>query len=102
METRLVLDWGNHGFSGTVVDEARRPVAGAQVTLIWSDKKDGLQCSSMRRSTSDATGRFSFSALAPAVHRLMVSVRGYSPAHMDYDVGKGNPEPVLELRPKAD
>ena len=98
----LVLDWGEHRVSGTVLDEDRRPAASATVRLSWSHTKGGLNSSSSRQTKTDAAGRFFFSALAPGAHRITASdAEGSKTSPVTYEVGSNAPEPVLELRARG-
>lgn len=94
----LVLDWGEHSFSGSVVDEGGAPVPGARVQLSWDAKAAGLRSSSIRHTVTDAAGRFTFSELAPVEHAISVSVSGYAPGEAIHRVGEDGSEPTIKLK----
>jgi hypothetical protein len=60
-EVLLVLDWGDHVLSGTVVDDRGRPVAGAQLDLSWLHTRAAVRSGSIRRTRTDERGSFAFS-----------------------------------------
>jgi protocatechuate 3,4-dioxygenase beta subunit len=82
----LVLDWGQHEIRGLVVDRMGNPVSGSEITLTWSHDSDGLQSSSVRRTTSDAQGNFVFKALGPGPHRLQIESPGRPVMALNHDV----------------
>jgi protocatechuate 3,4-dioxygenase beta subunit len=84
----LVLDWGQHEIRGLVVDQRGSPVSGSEITLTWSHDSDGLQSSSVRRTTSDAQGNFVFKALGPGPHRLQIESPGRPVMALNHDVRK--------------
>lgn len=101
-DAAIVLDRGSHLLRGTVVDEARAPLAGANVTLSWTHRDGSIQSTSYRSTVTDAAGSFAFSELAAGEHRITVSSPAHMPLQAIQDVGGGGPEPVLEMkaRPK--
>lgn len=73
----LVLDWGREELAGVVVGAGGDPVAGAQVTLLWSDAAQEVTSQSKRRTVTDAGGYFIFTELGPGWHTVTVSASGY-------------------------
>ena len=59
-DVELVLDWGLHTLVGSVLDEDRRPIAGAQVSLSWSQRDGNTTSRSLRRGLTDDQGRTEF------------------------------------------
>jgi len=74
-EVRLVLDWGDQAIEGHVVDSRGNPLPGAQVSLSWFDRRDGITSSSGRSTVTDAGGLFRFTELGPGPHQLTVAPR---------------------------
>lgn len=70
---------GKGGIVGVVVDEAIRPLAGANVTL-------GQTKATVR---SDAQGRFAFADLAPGFYTLSVAAKGFFTVQATADVKAG-------------
>jgi len=70
---------GRGAISGVVVDEAIRPIAGANVTL-------GGQLATVR---TDANGRFAFDDVAPGFMTLQAKATGYFAIHAPADVKAG-------------
>jgi protocatechuate 3,4-dioxygenase beta subunit len=97
---RLTLDVGDYLLEGRVTDDHANPIAGAQLSLIWSHDSDGIASHSARNSTTDSDGYFRFSQLGPGVHTLNVSAAGYERLRIEQDVGAGR-ELRIELKALA-
>jgi protocatechuate 3,4-dioxygenase beta subunit len=87
-EVVLVVDWGEHGLSGEVLDERGSPLAGARVQLSWSHASGGIQSTSLRSAVTDDSGFFRFAQLGPGPHTLNVSATGYHGVQDRYEVGE--------------
>ena len=96
-DVELVLDWGLHTLVGSVLDEDGRPIAGAQVSLSWSQRDGNTTSRSLRRGLTDDQGRFQFSQLGAGVHRLDANASGYAPLQISYDVGREGSETELRM-----
>ncbi|MBO2457838.1 MFS transporter [Actinomadura violacea] len=83
----LVLG-GIGGLSGTVVDEADRPVAGA--VAVATDQRGEVVAS----GATGADGAFALADLAPGGYTLTVSAPGHRPAARPVRVDGGEPTPV--------
>ena len=90
---RLRLDIGDRRAAGFVVDQAGRPIGGAQVHLFWSSVEGGIRSRSKRETVSDANGYFLFTGLGASGHTLTVTAPDYrsgrlelDPTHDDQDV----------------
>lgn len=81
-DLRIVLRLGRPAF-GTVVDEAGRPVIGAEVSLLPAEK-GAPELASHReivaQTASDPTGRFELETLPASQVDLQVRARGFVPA----------------------
>ena len=71
---------------GVVVDDAIRPIAGAQVVLRGAAEREAV---------STDIGTFGFDALAPGTYFLTVSKLGYFDAQQSADVVAGVAEPAI-------
>lgn len=60
---------------GQVTDPQNTPVANAHITLT----PDGPTTAKIRETTSDSSGRFAFSDIAPGVYRLTAEVSSFAP-----------------------
>ena len=100
-DVELVLDWGSHSLGGSVLEEGGRPIAGAQVSLSWSQRNGNTSSRSLRRGLTDDQGRFQFSQLGAGVHRLDVNAPGYAPRQISYDVGVEGSETELRMKVAA-
>jgi hypothetical protein len=74
--------------TGTVLDEDRKPVAGAEITL----ESPALQ--GQRKSASDANGRYLASLLPPGVYTMTVNAPGKTPLQYTFRVGIGQTVPI--------
>jgi len=95
---RLVLDTGSHKLDGFVLDADRRPVPGAQVSLLWSSRESGVLSRSHRQTTTDAGGYFLFTRLGSGRHTLAASAEGYRSARLDPQVGADSSEVRVYLQ----
>ncbi len=75
--------------TGTVVDEAQKPLAGAEI-VIESPALQGGQ----RKTTSDAEGKFLAALLPPGVYMLTVSASGKAPQQYSVRLGVGQTIPI--------
>jgi hypothetical protein len=91
-----MLDVGDYLLEGRVLDQHANPIAGAQLSLVWSHESNGITSHSARNSTTDTAGYFRFSQLGPGVHMLSVGAAGYEPRRIEQDVG-GNGKIQVEL-----
>lgn len=91
IEIDLVLDVGNEQLGGWVIDEQGNPVAGADITLSWLLRDNGLLHESLRKTTTNADGSFQFTQLGPRTHSLIVRAPGFEVAQVaaDPDLGSG-------------
>jgi tetratricopeptide (TPR) repeat protein len=98
----LVFMWLSHGypqsargkgrFSGIVVDEERKPVANASVTLIW--KKDP---SVIRKTDSNTKGRFRYIDLGSGTWELWVKKKGYVNTYMPLQILQLTRLPLIKI-----
>lgn len=76
---QFVLDIGNHGLAGQVVDEGGAPAAGAHVRLDRCfTAGNGIRCVSTRTLVTDQNGRFGFERLGPGPGHLTVMASGFA------------------------
>jgi len=73
-------------------------VAGAEVTLFWSDEEQGVTSRSRRQTVADGGGYFIFTELGPGPHTIVVSARGYQSVRREAVPGEGI---VIELQETA-
>jgi hypothetical protein len=73
---------------GVVVDDAIRPIKGADVTL------EGAS-GGAKKETTDEQGRFAFDALEPGTYFLKVSSLQFSPAQTSVEVVAGDEDPPV-------
>jgi protocatechuate 3,4-dioxygenase beta subunit len=83
----LVVDWGEHGIEGRVIDASGGPVSGAQVSLSWSHQGGAIRSISSRGTVADEEGFFRFAQLGPGDHQLTVTAPGYHGARKRHKVG---------------
>jgi hypothetical protein len=95
----LVLDSGDQGMTGKVLDDRGDPVAGAEVSLSWSHASGGLQSTSQRTTRTDPSGLFRFTQLGPGEHLLEVRAAGYRNVQEYRDAGRYAAEVELRLEP---
>jgi protocatechuate 3,4-dioxygenase beta subunit len=88
VDAELVIDWGDTEFTGQALDGSNRPVAGASVQLSGRFVGRGIQSSSLRRTTTDADGRFRFSELGGGMHTLTIKMNGFETATQAIDTSK--------------
>jgi protocatechuate 3,4-dioxygenase beta subunit len=81
----LILDRGGYEVRGRVVDGHGNPVAAPRVTLQWSHQGNGLQSRSLRRSSADANGFFTFTNVGPGAHSLSVSAPGFDSSQLEVE-----------------
>ena len=74
--------------TGTVLDEDRQPVVGAEI-LFESPALQGE-----RKSISDANGRYLSSLLPPGVYTMTVNAPGKTPVQYTFRVGLGQTVPI--------
>ena len=74
------------------------PVAGADVTLFWTDEDQGVISRSRRQTVTDGGGHFIFTELGPGLHTIIVNARGYLSARREAAPGDGI---VIELQETA-
>ena len=95
----LVLDWGYEELLGQLVNSDNgEPVTGAEVTLYWANKEQGVTSRSQRQTVSDGGGYFIFTELGPGPHTISVTARGFRPARREAAPGDGI---VIELQETA-
>jgi protocatechuate 3,4-dioxygenase beta subunit len=95
----LVLDWGYEELLGQLVNSDNgEPVTGAEVTLYWANKEQGVTSRSQRQTVSDGGGYFIFTELGPGPHTISVTARGFHPARREAAPGDGI---VIELKETA-
>jgi len=95
----IVLDWGREEMAGQLVNSDNgEPVAGAEVTLFWSDEEQGVTSRSRRQTVADGGGYFIFTELGPGPHTIVVSARGYQSVRREAVPGEGI---VIELQETA-
>jgi len=93
----LVLDWGDHEISGTVVDSHGNPVPASRIVLQWSYQVDGITTSSMRRTAADTWGHFAFSNLGPGPHSLRINEPGFPAVDIDHDLSRQGYDVTVRL-----
>jgi hypothetical protein len=98
-EVVLRADWGDEALRGRVVDEAGRPLAGAEVELSWSHVSEGSAGRSNRSAVTDASGSFEFRRLGDGIHRLDVRAPGHQEVQLDYEVTPQSPGVEVQLEP---
>ncbi len=72
----LTLQLADQRLTGRVVDEANKPVQGAQLALSTSDGR--FLVADNRRQTSDSDGKFAFEGLARRDVRIFVEMEGFA------------------------
>ncbi len=82
VEVDLLLDLGNQQVSGRVTDELGQPIPGANLTLSWVLRENGLLHESLRKVTTSADGSFIFTQLGGVTRDLIVSAPGYETVTM--------------------
>ena len=85
IEIDLELDLGNKQIAGRVIDEQGTPVAGADITLSWVLREDGLLHESLRKTTANVDGSFLFTRLGTGTHKLIVRAPDFEPAEAAAD-----------------
>jgi hypothetical protein len=85
IEIDLELDVGSKLLGGWVIDEQGNPVAGADITLSWVLRGDGLVHESLRKTTANADGSFQFTQLGTGTHSLIVRAPGFEVAEVAAD-----------------
>lgn len=83
----LVLDWGKEELTGEVLGERGEAIAGAEVSLSWSDANGKVVSTSRRTTRTNPDGSFRFQQLGPGEHRLKVQAEGYRRIEERQDVG---------------
>jgi hypothetical protein len=91
IELDLKLDVGNQQIGGRVIDEGGNPVSGADITLSWVLREDGLLYESLRKTTANEYGAFQFTQLGTGTHSLIVGAPGFEGAKTEADPGSGAP-----------
>jgi len=87
-DVRLVLDSGDHGLEGRVLDDRGDPVGGAEVSLSWSHDRGRTHSTSKRGTRTNGKGVFRFTQLGPGEHLLEVRASGYAPEAVRREVGR--------------
>jgi protocatechuate 3,4-dioxygenase beta subunit len=94
----VVVDWGHHELSGTIVDRTGRAVSGSQVLLKWShESAGGVQSSVTRRTATDYQGRFRFDQLGAGPHSLVVHATGYEKMAFEHDIRRDGYDVTVQL-----
>ena len=94
-----MLDWGYQELLGQLVNSDNgEPVTGAEVTLYWANKEQGVTSRSQRQTVSDGGGYFIFTELGPGPHTISVTARGFGPARREAAPGDAI---VIELQETA-
>jgi len=85
---------GSGRLTGTVVDEAGKPVEGALITLEY------LQFTNKLTAVSNAKGQWGFIGLGKGVISITTAKEGFSPSTIQLEVSgvKKNPEPKIILK----
>jgi hypothetical protein len=86
-EVVALLDIGNQQVSGRVIDDRGAPVAGANVTLSWTQRQPPLLHESLRQSVSAADGGFLFTRLGAVPHQIIVQAPGFLRAELGAATG---------------
>jgi len=76
--------------SGTVFDPDRRPVPGAQVTLL-------TPLAELEQRETDAQGRFTFQGLGPGSFKLVANAPGFATASVDVAIGPDGASQNIDL-----
>ena len=76
-DVELLVGLGRASLSGKVAGPGGAAVAGARIVLTWSGSRGAIQSTVFRESTTDASGRFSFSGLCRGRGSLTVSAPGH-------------------------
>ena len=97
-DVELVVDWGVYNVSGRVLDESGASIAGAQVYLSWTYRRDGVRSGSTRKTVSDDSGAFQFTQLGRGLHKVNATASGYRSSQTSYDIGGEPSNEELELR----
>jgi tetratricopeptide (TPR) repeat protein len=83
---------GKARLGGTVLDEARKPVASAKVVIqFWRDR------SIQRETTTNKKGNWAFIGLGSGNWRITVTAEGHQPLSRDVDVSQINVNPKVIL-----
>lgn len=81
------VDWGKQELTGRLVDPYGEPVAGAKITLSWSQRQGRTLSQTRRQSRTDKSGRFRFSNLGAGAHFLTVTGSQIEPVSKQVNVG---------------
>jgi hypothetical protein len=90
IEMDLELDVGNQQIGGRVIDEEGNPVSGADITLSWVLRENGLLHESLRKTTANEYGTFQFTQLGTETHSLSVGAPGFEGAKTEVDPFSGS------------
>jgi hypothetical protein len=69
----LLVDQGEYRINGTIREDIDKPLAGANVTLSWTDTSNGKRSIVKRHTRTDASGYFSIQDIGPGSHELQLS-----------------------------
>jgi hypothetical protein len=97
-EVSLVLDRGDNGVLGRVVDSYGQSVSTPDVFLYWSHNRDGLLSQSTRRAAADASGYFQFAEIGPGRHTLSVTAPGFQTTRLTVNVGDLTNDVLIRLQ----
>jgi tetratricopeptide (TPR) repeat protein len=82
---------GKARLGGTIIDEARKPIASAKVVLQFMKEEESVQ----RETTTDKNGEWAFLGLGSGNWRIMVTAQGYQPISRNVLVSQ------IEINPKV-
>ncbi len=72
------------------VDEGGNPIPGADITLSWVRREDGLLYESLRKTTANEYGSFQFNQLGTGTHSLIVGAPGFEGTKTDVNPFSGS------------
>ncbi|MCI5208475.1 MAG: carboxypeptidase regulatory-like domain-containing protein, partial [Candidatus Electrothrix sp. ATG2] len=97
-KTSLILDVGDCLVHGYVEDIHGDPIPGAQLSLLWSHKEQGMHSRSSRTTTSDGNGYFLFSQVGSSPHILNVSAPGFFSSRLEQEAKIKGAEVMVQLK----
>lgn len=83
---------GRGRFSGVVLNEAEKPVAGASVHLVWKEDPAVI-----RKTKTNRKGRFQFAYLGSGTWELRVKAKGYVNTYMPVKIRQLIRLPVIKI-----
>jgi hypothetical protein len=79
IEVEVLIDRGDEQVSGIATNDLGQPLAGVELVLSWVQREGAVLHESLRRTTSDGAGRFSFNGLGPGARSLTARTALHTP-----------------------